>query len=436
MDGIKKWLRRVSIPAAFIICASSCLLAAVLLTRATVWFSKQNRSKIEAEYAYPLEANVAVIGRDDSVSFFGITEDAVLEEQSGYSEADVFVTENAAEHAEVEVISVESGQLLRQMVLLPEETKKEYDFFVNLDAVAAVLWYSVCLGLGALVFYLRKIRGPFHALNRAVAQISAGDLDFRVEYEGLDEFGRLCQAFETMRQELEKNNRKMWNAMEERRRLNSAFAHDLRTPLTVMRGYTELLQDIMAGKADSGGEMKIPIQAISAQVARLSNFADTMSSLQRLEDYEPSRRYRSASALTEMTSQMAAALFPRGQAEVRSALAEQDYLLDDEALAQICENVLANAARYAREKVVISLAQEEEYLVITVEDDGAGFTAKDLSNATLAYYRGGKSQIGDLSHFGLGLYISSILAEKLGGCLSLANRAEGGAKVEIKIRCV
>ena len=65
-----------------------------------------------------------------------------------------------------------------------------------------------------------------------------------------------------------------------------------------------------------------------------------------------------------------------------------------------------------------------------------GFTKKDLANASLAYYRGEKTQTDAVSHFGLGLYISSILAEKLGGGLQLSNGASGGAKIQIKVRCI
>ena len=137
-----------------------------------------------------------------------------------------------------------------------------------------------------------------------------------------------------------------------------------------------------------------------------------------------------------MVSQAAAVLLPNGSVEIHAEFTEPYFLLDQEALAQICENVLSNAARYVKQLVAISLQQAQEYLIITVEDDGSGFTKKDLANAPLAYYRGEKPQADAASHFGLGLYISSILAEKLGGGLQLSNGAGGGAKVQIKVRCV
>ena len=423
MDRIRKWLCRASIPAAFIMCALFCLLAANLLTKATVRFSQKNRNEIEAEYAsvIPYADFIPIDAVDFITGEFNSNFDAQLVDD---------------EQAPIQLVRMDGEQLLWQRIPLPEEAKKQYEFYVGLDDIAAVLWYSVCLCFAALVFYLWKLKKPFRILNQAVRKISANDLDFRVEYEGQDEFGRLCHAFEIMRQELEQNNKKMWNSVEERRRLNAAFAHDLRTPLTVMRGHTDLLLGTIAGDTDPNGEMTSSVHAISNQITRLGAFADTMGSLQRLEDYEPCPKHIPSSALAGMVSQTATALFPNGQVEIHAEFEDLELLVDQEALAQICENILSNAARYVKEAVMISLWQAQEYLIITVEDDGVGFTKKDLANASLAYYRGEKPQADAVSHFGLGLYISSILAEKLGGGLQLSNGANGGAKVQIKIRCI
>ena len=418
MDRIRKWFRRVPIPAAFILCGLACLLAAICLTQATVWFAQRNIDQIEAEY-------VQFIGTELTLA----DGYAMNLQQSGAA------VEPGNTDAEQPVLIGKISDF-SQLVPLAEADQVKYNFFVGLDDIAAVMWYSVCLCLAAVVFYLWKLKKPFRVLNQAVQKISANDLDFRIDYEGQDEFGRLCYAFEIMRQELEQNNKKMWNSVEERKRLNAAFAHDLRTPLTVMRGHTDMLLSTITEDTDPSGEMASSVRAISNQITRLGSFADTMGSLQRLEDYEPCLKHISSSALTEMVSHAAAALFPNGQAEIHSELKEQNLLLDKEALAQICENILSNAARYVKEDVVISLQQAQEYLIITVEDDGTGFTKKDLANASLAYYRGEKPQADAASHFGLGLYISNILAEKLGGDLQLSNGSSGGAKVQIKIRCI
>ena len=78
----------------------------------------------------------------------------------------------------------------------------------------------------------------FGSAEQRLSKIAQNDLDFHVESPSSDEMGQLCQSFETMRASLEANSRALWDAVEERKRLNAAFSHDLRTPLTVLQGYS------------------------------------------------------------------------------------------------------------------------------------------------------------------------------------------------------
>lgn len=472
MGRIRKWLRRVPIPAAFIICGLSCLLAALVLTKVTVWFAQRNMSEIAEEHemqfvpvsaAYldmQLEpAGAAYQGMDQVWKFEW--EPERLEEEP-LQEQDSSQPQDSAQEQDAVVVRIEPaqfyGNLHSQVVYyedsrnagegrndpemgvyvmnigtVKEEDRTRYDFFAGLNGIAAVLWYSVCLCLAALIFYQWKLKKPFRILNQAVQKISENDLDYRLEYDGQDEFGKLCHAFERMRQELVSNNQKLWDSVEERKRLNAAFAHDLRTPITILQGHADMLLGALEEDGASGREFKGSVHAISHQVRRLNAYVDTMGTLRRLEDYEPCPRPVRASVLKELVSETAALLFPRGRVEIFSDLEEQELLLDKEAFAQICENLLSNAARYAREKISVSLRQEQETLCFTVEDDGIGFSRKDLTNASLAYYRGDKTEAGAVTHFGLGLYICGLLAGKMGGDLNLDNGPGGGARVTVRI---
>lgn len=461
MGRIRKWLRGVPLPAAFIICALCCILAAFGATKVTIWFAEEKLSGIMDKYKSDEIVKIvptdnseffAILGVDNNINnndigfeYIPPKNNSSDEHQVTISQGDLVgfniqnniegnVNSNGGEFIEfpATVVPINSSEQIVRYRLLDEDQKK-YDFFSWLNGIAAILWYSVFLAAAALVFYLWKIKRPFRVLNAAVQKISENDLNFQIDYEGQDEFGRLCQAFEVMRQELVKSNRKMWNSIEERKRLNAAFAHDLRTPLTVIRGYIDLLLDNFGNEAN-GGEARGFVNEISDQVIRLNKFTDTMGTLQRLEDYEPCRKSVSSSEVTEMISETATLLFPNGKAEVISELEEQNLNLDKEALAQICENILSNAARHAKEKITVHISQEQEYISIIVEDDGTGFSKKDLENAALAYYRGEKTESGTSTHFGLGLYISSLLAEKLGGNIGFDNGENGGAKISIKIR--
>ena len=442
MGWIRKVFRRVSIPVAFIICGLGSLLGALALTRATVWFARKSMNEIESEYEVQLvlEPDIlqdAFISDKESVQIGMVdysssakvyhyvgSEFSQIQGQVQYA----FSPEDAEQEPDARLVLINTDAF-------QEADQKKYDFFEGLDGTAAILWYSVCLCIAAVIFYFWKIKRPFGILNRAVQKISENDLDYRIDYDSQDEFGRLCHAFEIMRQELVYNNRKMWDSVEERKRLNAAFAHDLRTPLTVLRGHVDLLTSALPDDGSTDRELACSVRAISQQITRLNAYVDTMGTLQRLEDYEPCFRRISSSALSDMVSETASLLFPDGKTEVSMELGEGEMLLDREAFAQICENILSNAARYAREKIEVSLRQEEDELVLCVEDDGVGFSEKDLASASLAYYRGEKTEAGTVTHFGLGLYICNLLAGKLGGTLNLSNRMEGGGRVIFKCQC-
>ena len=79
------------------------------------------------------------------------------------------------------------------------------------------------------------------ALQQGIDHILNNDLDFIIDYQRHNELGKLCSAFKFMRKELVRNNRYMWNLVEERRNINASISHDLRTPITVIKGYSEYL---------------------------------------------------------------------------------------------------------------------------------------------------------------------------------------------------
>lgn len=90
-------------------------------------------------------------------------------------------------------------------------------------------------------------------MKQGISHIADNDLDFSIGYGKQDELGQLCRAFETMRGELVKNDRYMWGLVEERKKINASIAHDLRTPITVIKGYSEYL-DRNAGKENMAGD--------------------------------------------------------------------------------------------------------------------------------------------------------------------------------------
>lgn len=287
----------------------------------------------------------------------------------------------------------------------------------------------VCAGA---FFYHVKLKEPLAALKQGIRHIADNDLDFMISYGKQDELGELCRAFETMRGELVKNNRYMWGLVDERKRINASIAHDLRTPITVIKGYSEYL-DRNAGKEILTGDGTREIAGYINQAAvRLEEYADSVREVQALEDMRLEyREVLLGSLLEEMRAQLSV-ITRQNRKEIclRAELPEQAVVLSAAAVFRIMENIVDNSLRFCRERIDVEVSFAAPFLTITITDDGRGFSEKERVEATDYFYKG-KS---DKKHFGIGLTICRILAQKHGGEILLDNAPEGGARVTVKIK--
>lgn len=276
----------------------------------------------------------------------------------------------------------------------------------------------------SLSFYKRRLRAPLALLRDASQHIAQNDLDFHVAYDRTDELGRLCAAFERMRAALEQNERAAWRAAEERRRLDAALAHDLRTPLTVLRGQTDLLRAHLPGGRMPVDKALAALEVMDAHAARLERYVDGMNQLLRLEDIAPQPRSISCGALCSALRGSAQALCgERVALAFETEDADAPLCVDADIAARVLDNLLSNALRFARSTVRIQCGASSGALRLTVWDDGPGFPARLLDGELRPFGNGAQG-----AHFGLGLYICRVLCERHGGQLTLDNPAQGGAR--------
>ena len=99
------------------------------------------------------------------------------------------------------------------------------------------------------LFYKNKLKRPIEELEQASKMIAKNHLDFHITYDNKDEMGVLCMEFERMRGQLVRNNRTLWRTIEEEKILRAAIAHDLRSPLSVLKGYQEMLMEYLDRKS-------------------------------------------------------------------------------------------------------------------------------------------------------------------------------------------
>lgn len=298
------------------------------------------------------------------------------------------------------------------VIPLSPEDQRTVDILRALPTVTTPVWSSLCILGAALLFYQNKLKRPLTELRLASEKISQNDLDFTVTVHSGDELGQLCDSFETMRAALAQNFSEMWRQMEERKRLNAAFAHDLRTPLTVLKGYNEMLQ--------ASGDEQTWTTAVTMQrhISRLEHYVDTMSQLRRLEDTQPSYQQTPLKMIAASLGESGEILC--GQAgkhfSMQTRFTSRVLILDGGLISQAYSNLITNAVRYAAESVTLCLEETQKGLLLSVSDDGPGFDKISLEKAADPYFTREKA-----NHFGLGLYISKILCEHHGGWLKVEN---------------
>lgn len=370
-------------------------------------------------------------------------------------------------------------------------------YYVSLDEASYLTWIDWTLrlvagvgvpivafgGLAVLLFrrfYRRHVGGPLSVLEAAADRIARQDLDFQIGAVRGRELGRLGAAMEGMRSSLLATQRELWRTAEDRRRLNAAFAHDLRTPVTVLKGTLEMAR-MKADRAGSGEDVRKTLDTLSGQADRLESYAQLMSRVTKLEDREVMRSACAPSDVARVLERQAAGyvatrgsgcklLFSLGDgmraagagdgsvaapdaggaagagvghaaepdAERAAEPCPEPLSIDMQLVEEVLGNLLGNACDHARSKVAVSVdllqpeqdsfaagARGDVRLELVVTDDGRGFTAEALHHGCDPFYSEAKSA----EHFGLGLNIARTLARLHGGAVELGNLEGRGACV-------
>ncbi|MGO4731549.1 HAMP domain-containing sensor histidine kinase [Paenibacillus sp. 2KB_22] len=309
----------------------------------------------------------------------------------------------------------------------------ETDWVMPSLVTAVLLTVASGIVTMAVLFYRWKLKRPLELLKRASENISANDLDFRISYDSQDEMGELIALFENMRSQLEKNLKTLWRSVEERKQINAIFAHDLRTPLSVLKGNAELLATYLPEKKLSEEKVLDLIHTMNIHILRLESYAEAMNSIQRLEDVPLKIQSMDTISLTALLDGSAEQIAKQygirfvSSVEYNNASVHVDPYL----VMQIFENIVANGARYAASQLNVHYDVQGGIMKITVSEDGPGFSDEALSKAILPFYRG---EVWDASeHRGLGLYVCKVFCEKHEGSLQIANGPNGGGSVSASI---
>lgn len=293
-----------------------------------------------------------------------------------------------------------------------------------------VFYIAVGIGAAAAVYYRKKLREPITQLQNGVERIQEDNLDFHIEYDGDDELGRLCCSMEKMRRELRQKHKALWESLEQRKLLNASVSHDLRTPITVLKGYLDYLEKNIPQDKLTEDMLFDTVSSMQGAVNRLELYVKSVRDIEKIENIEIEKRSENVKLLLNELRSNVLQLAGNKEIIISNDITVDKIQIDKGVFFRILENLLQNALRYAEKQVSINLSHKKDFLILTVKDDGKGFSAADLEKATTVFYSNDKEK----QHFGIGLSVCKILCEKHGGLLYVGNQKEKGACVTAKLK--
>ena len=293
-----------------------------------------------------------------------------------------------------------------------------------------VFYIAVGIGAAAAVYYRKKLREPITQLQNGVERIQEDNLDFHIEYDGDDELGRLCCSMEKMRRELRQKHKALWESLEQRKLLNASVSHDLRTPITVLKGYLDYLEKNIPQDKLTEDMLFDTVSSMQGAVNRLELYVESVRDIEKIENIEIEKRSENVKLLLNELRSNVRQLAGNKEIIISNDITADKIQIDKGVFFRILENLLQNALRYAEKQVSINLSHKKDFLILTVKDDGKGFSAADLEKATTVFYSNDKEK----QHFGIGLSVCKILCEKHGGLLYVGNQKEKGACVTAKLK--
>ncbi len=320
---------------------------------------------------------------------------------------------------------IDSDGAVRELARPTDRQELIMDIVGWVEFFSCILIPVGCVSVASFLFYHGKLKKPIEVLQKGTERIRENDLTFSIPEISGDELGQVCSAFETMRAELLRTNQELWRQAEERKRLNAAFSHDLRNPVTVLKGTVKLLKQ---GTADEHA-----LERMEIYVLRLERYVEAMSSVQRLEQIPVQKKEIELSTLRDELKETVRLLAPGIEARV-CVTGGAPIMIDHGLFLTVAENLIGNAARYAVNEIAISVSvltcqknshsENKVFLEMCVEDDGCGYPAKLIQEGPKPFGR----MEEDAAHFGMGLYTSQMLCTKHGGELILENEIGGGAR--------
>lgn len=288
---------------------------------------------------------------------------------------------------------------------------------------------------GVLTYFVsRSIIRPLKALKRAAVEIKEGNLDFEIVPHSDDEIGELSTAFEEMRRKLKKSVEVQLQYEENRKELISNISHDLKTPVTAIKGYVE---GIMDGVSNSPDKLDRYIRTIYNKAADMDRLIDELFLFSKLDLGKVPFQFEKVDLGQYVLDCAQELQFDMEKKGVQFALTELPtsplyVTADRDKLRRVLLNIIENAIKYSEEGkcyITLTLREIDGNAVIQIKDRGQGISEESLPHIFDRFYRADPSRNTATGGSGLGLAIAKQIMEEHGGRISATSIIGRGTTV-------
>lgn len=295
----------------------------------------------------------------------------------------------------------------------------EVQSFIVLMVIAIILTLGLT-GMGLIFWIYEGIIAPIEKLQQAAKNIKEGNLDFKLEVDGEDEMSELMRDFEEMRHRLKDNAEEKLKYDKESKELISNISHDLKTPITAIKGYVEGIQD---GVADTPEKMEKYLKTIYNKANEMNLLINELTLYSKIDTNRIPYSFAPISVnayFDDCATELKMELESKGVEFEYSNYVEneQKIIADPEQLKRVVNNIVSNSLKYNGKnygKISLRVKDVGDFIQVELEDNGKGIAAKDLPNIFDRFYRTDASRNSSKGGSGIGLSIVKKIIEDHGG---------------------
>lgn len=291
-----------------------------------------------------------------------------------------------------------------------------------------------------LVFWIyRTLLFPLSRLKEATNKIRDGNLDFTLEVDSDDEIGQLCQDFEEMRIRLKESAEEKIRDDRESKMLISNISHDLRTPLTAIKGYVEGIRD---GVASSPEKLDKYLRTIYNKTNDMDRLIDELTLYSKIDTNRIPYNFAKIHVndyFGDCVEEVGLDMEARGIGFSYHTDVADDVcvIADPEQMKRVINNIIGNSLKYLDKtpgKISIDIRDEGDFILTTIADNGAGIAAADLPKIFDRFYRTDASRNSSRGGSGIGLSIVRKIIEDHGGRIWATSREHEGTEMHFELR--